>query len=479
MMGGNLSYRKREWVSELDLCVMSRDYIKLIDRLEVNQSVKGSDHAPLGVVLKTNVKNMSFKFLLERAENLGLSYLKPIHYQLTKKSVSHNDVDVDNFTECMSQISPPDITDDVVIERDNVENIMNRGIDTISKVAEKCKKAGENVMNWDMTKPRWERLLECNDSKVIWRAIDWKGQVSEANVSQPHDDQFKTHFELLLNPGNITSHDENVIDLDDAPYIPILDDPFTTQELNDVLKGMKTNKSYCGLCPGLFVSLPSVWLMFFLTLFNTLFVNFNYLLSWGYSKLIVLFKSGNRMVCGNYRGISIMNTLSKIYDILLLNRLKLWFIVDKCQAGAQRRRGCIEQIMSLRLLIDLAIFKKKKLYVMFVDFSKAYDRVPRGKMIMYLKELGCGKRMLHAIKEMYRNTKNVLRSAVIDTTLGVRQGAPTSCLLFVIYIDKMVKMLKDAIPVDSFLGNLHVLLLMDDTVIVATSREICIKKLIS
>ena len=132
--------------------------------------------------------------------------------------------------------------------------------------------------------------------------------------------------------------------------------------------------------------------------------------------------------------------------------------------------------MSLRMLIDLAIFKKKKLYVMFVGFSKAYDRVPRGKLIMYLKELGCGKRMLHAIKEMYRNTKNVLRSAVIDTTLGVRQGAPTSCLLFVIYIDRMVKMLKDAIPVDSFLGNLHVLLLMDDTVIVATSREMCMKK---
>ena len=472
IMGGNLSYRKREWVSELDLCIISRECIELIDCLEVNQSIRGSDHAPLSVVLKTGVRNLSFRFLLERAENLGRSYIKPYNNQLIKKSISHNNVDVARFIQCMSQIQPPDV---INVERGSIETLISEGVETISKVAEKCKVKGKGV-HWNVTKPRWERLLECNDSKVIWRAIDWKGQISEPNTLQPDDSEFKAHFETLLNQDNVNTESEGVSDLDNAPYIPILDDPFTPQELDEALKDMNMNKSYCGLCPGLFVRLPALWLMFFLTMFNTLFLSLNYLLHWGYSKLVVLFKSGDRMVCGNYRGISIMDTLSKIYDILLLNRLKLWFSVDKCQAGAQRKRGCIEQILSLRLLIDLVIFKKKKLYVMFVDFSKAYDRVPRGKMISYLKELGCGKRMLYAIRNMYSNTKNVLRTAVINSSVGVRQGAPTSCLLFVIYMNKMVKMLKDAIPVDNFLGNLHMLLLMDDTVIVATSREMCIKK---
>ena len=40
----------------------------------------------------------------------------------------------------------------------------------------------------------------------------------------------------------------------------------------------------------------------------------------------------------------------------------------------------------------------------------------------------------------------------------------------------MVKMIKEAVPVDGFLGDLHALLLMDDTVILATSREMCINK---
>ena len=85
--------------------------------------------------------------------------------------------------------------------------------------------------------------------------------------------------------------------------------------------------------------------------------------------------------------------------------------------------------------------------------------------------------MLLAIQAMYKCTKNVLKSAVIDSSIGVRQGAPTSCLLFVIYIDKMIKMMKERVEDDEFLGALHALLLMDDTVIIATSRDMCQRKL--
>ena len=196
-----------------------------------------------------------------------------------------------------------------------------------------------------------------------------------------------------------------------------------------------------------------------------------------YSKLIILFKSGNRLCCGNYRGISIMDTLAKIYDKMILNRLTLWMSIDKCQAGAQKGRGCIEQIMSLRLLIDMAKFKKRKLYILFIDFSKAYDKVPRNKLIEYLKSIGCGRVMLYALRNMYKTTYNVLNSTAISTSTGVRQGAPTSCLLFITYVDKMIKMIKEKVPTDGYLGNLHALMLMDDTVILATSREKCIDKL--
>ena len=171
-----------------------------------------------------------------------------------------------------------------------------------------------------------------------------------------------------------------------------------------------------------------------------------------------------------------MDTLAKVYDILILNRLFLWCNIDKCQAGAQKGRSCLEQIYALRLLSNYAVYKKLKLYILFIDYSKAYDRVPRRKLLAVLKSRGCGKVMLKAIYSMYKCTKNVLKTAVIGASIGVRQGTPSSCLLFVIYIDEMVKLIKNAIANDGFLGFFHALLLMDDTVILATSRERCVAK---
>ena len=94
-----------------------------------------------------------------------------------------------------------------------------------------------------------------------------------------------------------------------------------------------------------------------------------------------------------------------------------------------------------------------------------------------MKSLGCGKIMLSALLNMYKNTYNILNSTKISTSSGVRQGAPTSSLLFTTYVDEMVRMIKESMQNDGFLGRLHVLMLMDDTVIMATSREKCLKKL--
>ena len=55
-----------------------------------------------------------------------------------------------------------------------------------------------------------------------------------------------------------------------------------------------------------------------------------------------------------------MDTIAKIYDVLLLNRLKVWCHIDQCQASAQKGRGCLEQNVALRLLCDYAKHKKVK-----------------------------------------------------------------------------------------------------------------------
>ena len=85
-------------------------------------------------------------------------------------------------------------------------------------------------------------------------------------------------------------------------------------------------------------------------------------------------------------------------------------------------------------------------------------------MLELLMRLGCGRLMLAALRAMYRLTQFVLGSTLIQATLGVKQGSPTSCFLFTLFLDECVKLIKAQSEDDGFLQWLHLLVLMDDTV---------------
>ena len=130
----------------------------------------------------------------------------------------------------------------------------------------------------------------------------------------------------------------------------------------------------------------------------------------------------------------------------------------------------MEQILTLRLLIDIARKKRRTLYVLFVDYSKAYNKVDRFKLFSYLDQRGCGSKFLTALQSSYQKTTAQIGSNFFTATAGMRQGACTSCPLFVFFIEPTIVAVNELGP-DSWLGELHSLLLMDDTVLLASSRE--------
>ena len=147
----------------------------------------------------------------------------------------------------------------------------------------------------------------------------------------------------------------------------------------------------------------------------------------------------------------------------------MYRIFDKVVYSSQKNRGCLDQIITIRLLSDYAKMSRKKLFLLFIDFEKAYDKVPRVKLMNELKRLGCGKTLLTILSLIYANIELVFQSPTISTSIGVRQGAATSCILFIIYLDIMARMI-NTVGDDGFLKSLHTLLLMGDTVLLATSR---------
>ena len=114
----------------------------------------------------------------------------------------------------------------------------------------------------------------------------------------------------------------------------------------------------------------------------------------------------------------------------------------------------------------------------FIDYVKVYDKVNRNKLLQILDSKGWGSRFLSAIASTLTNSKGVIGSETFHTSAGVRQGACLSSPLFILYVESTIEAISSD-GLDGWFDNLHSLVFMDDTVILATSRESMLRKPIS
>ena len=378
-----LSFRKKSrWISEPDLLLASNTCLDMVKSFGMIQQFENkflySDHALLEFVIDLEKTRVSSSLILKSACNLGKSVYEACPIRI-EKSMLLAQCDQTKIEEYFHQNDPPEILNQSV---DNLINTFNRTV--IQVLKENKVTAHQEPSEWGNAE-KWKKLLEENDPKKIWKSIGWNGSIEKCSSVAPSDEEFRVHFEDLLNPANVENSCE--IDVSDSPFIPILDDPFTPVEVAEAAGKFNESKSFIGVTPAIFSSLPAVWILFITQLLNLVFCNEHlvYPVIWCYNKLVVLFKKGIRLCCGNWRGLSIGDTLGKLYAKILSCRMSLWMCIDKCQAGGLEKRGCVEHIAALRLIIDYAKSEKKKLFILFVDFSKAYDRVPRKTLFDILK----------------------------------------------------------------------------------------------
>ena len=473
VFNSKLSYRKgKKWISELDYCISTLNTLQYVEKFEMLQNAANgmnfpSDHAMLSVTLDvTSATRCDLTNLKLRARDLGRSVYDE-DLETIQSSINIANVDAVKLERVLEANPPPNL--------DDIDQAVADFYTKSNTLMKSCKKPRTTATTDNMNTNRWKKIIQKNDSRMIWKAIGWNGDViHEDEGIQPSENEFKAHFEKLLNDERNTNDEHSEIN---EVTIPILDDPIELIEVEKAISSGKQNKAYIGVAPGFLKLLPYNWIMFLVMLLNNVFFNL-YPKKWCLSKLIVIFKKGCRLLCGNYRGISITDTLAKLYDKIIANRLLLWMNIDKNQAGGLENRGCTEQILALRLLIDYAKCRKRKLFICFIDFAKAYDTISRPMLFQVLREAGCGFVMLSAIRAMYESTKHVFKSCVINAKRGVKQGGSSSGLLFVIYMDCLTKLIRDAHPQnDGFLMSIHSLMLMDDTAILASTRKVMKKRI--
>ena len=182
-------------------------------------------------------------------------------------------------------------------------------------------------------------------------------------------------------------------------------------------------------------------------LLNVCFVTSVVPLDWMSACIVPLYKGkGDRHECANYRGISLLSVVGKVYGKILIKRVRdgTDAVICDVQGGFRRGRGCVDQVFVVRQICEKYLMKGKEVFWAFMDLEKAYDRVDREGMWDILKVYGVGGRLFRAIKSFYNNSRACVRvgegvSDWFPVNVGLRQGCVMSPWLFNIYMDGVVR----------------------------------------
>ena len=148
--------------------------------------------------------------------------------------------------------------------------------------------------------------------------------------------------------------------------------------------------------------------------------------------------------------------MGKLFTSIMKNRLCDYLIekgiITPDQYGLRKKHGPQDSIFILKALIDKFVKSKPKksnnlLFTCLIDFSKAFDRFPRGKLFEKLRLAGVTGRFLEILHSMYSNDKssakmkNMLTPAFQCHT-GVTQGCMLSPNPFKLYLSDLSEELK-------------------------------------
>ncbi|XP_063588823.1 uncharacterized protein LOC134765962 [Penaeus indicus] len=141
---------------------------------------------------------------------------------------------------------------------------------------------------------------------------------------------------------------------------------------------------------------------------------------WKNANIVTIYKKGDRTLCGNYRGISLLSIAGKAFARILLNRLNAHItpeVVPESQCGFRSNRSTVDMIFCLRQLQEKCIEHNRPLYVVFVNFTKAFDTVGRTGLWQLLKKYGCPEKFTKMIKSLHTGmTAKVKEAAKTKTT---------------------------------------------------------------
>ena len=337
------------------------------------------------------------------------------------------------------------------------------------------------------------KTLRYKNPKEYWKILNTKQKISEGKISiDSLYDFFKNLNEFDQEEGQ-SLPDIPQVNLDSLNEI--MNSIITEEEINKAMKKLNNNKA-CGddeIYNEYIKNSQSKMIDIYVKLFNIILDTGTIPESWLSGNIIPIYKNkGSKDDPKNYRPITIISCLGKLFTSILNDRLSKFSdevnLICENQAGFRKGYSTIDNIFILHSLIDMFKQLKKKLYCIFIDFEKAFDKVWREGLWHKLLANNIGGKVYNIIYNIYQGIKSRISfegnfSEFFPCNNGLRQGENLSPFLFSLYLNdienffiqnnvrELTTITEDIAEQLGIYIKLFILLYADDTVLLAESAE--------
>ena len=183
----------------------------------------------------------------------------------------------------------------------------------------------------------------------------------------------------------------------------------------------------------------------------------------------------------DHRPIALTNVGYKLFMSVMKGRMVQQELNDlrvkNMQAGFTEGRRLGENLFMLQYIVEECYRRKRELFVISVDFCKAFDSVDRGALVEALMFHKCDLRMIEVLVNLYCGDQTVIfregkEMGRTEVKCGIRQGCTGSPQLFVMVVNMLVeRMVKSGLGYESDMMRVPVLFYADDGLMFARDRR--------